>query len=91
MAARAPEGIEFWMGDSRGHWEGDTLIVNVTDQQRQDLVDMAGNFHSEAMQLVEALHDARSQHDRLPGYGDAIPRSSRGRGPCGWRSTGTWR
>lgn len=50
-----PEGIEFWMGDSRGHWEGDTLVVNVTDHNDKTWFDMAGNFHSEAMQLVERL------------------------------------
>jgi hypothetical protein len=51
--SKGPEGIEFWMGDSRGRWEGDTLIVNVTDHNDKTWFDMAGNFHSEAMQLVE--------------------------------------
>ncbi len=46
-------GIEFWMGDSRGQWEGDTLVVNVRDHNNRTWFDMAGNFHSEAMSLVE--------------------------------------
>ena len=46
-------GIDFWMGDSRGRWEGDTLVVNVTGHNDQTWFDMAGNFHSEAMRLVE--------------------------------------
>lgn len=47
------EGIDFWMGDSRGHWEGDTLVVEVTNHHDQTWFDMAGNFHSDALRLVE--------------------------------------
>lgn len=47
------EGIEFWMGDSRGRWEGDTLVVDVTNHNDRTWFDTAGNFHSEAMKLVE--------------------------------------
>jgi hypothetical protein len=46
-------GIEFWMGDSRGRWEGDTLVVDVKDHNDRTWFDMAGNFHSEALHLVE--------------------------------------
>jgi hypothetical protein len=49
----AHEGIEFWMGDSRGRWEGDTLLVDVTNHNDKTWFDMAGNFHSEALHLVE--------------------------------------
>jgi hypothetical protein len=46
-------GVDFWMGDSRGHWEGDTLVVDVADNNDRTWFDMAGNFHSEALHLVE--------------------------------------
>jgi len=46
-------GIAFWMGDSRGRWEGDTLVVDVTHHNDRTWFDMAGNFHSEALNLVE--------------------------------------
>ena len=51
--SKPAEGIEFWMGDSRGRWEGDTLVVAVTNHNDRTWFDMAGNFHSEAMRLVE--------------------------------------
>jgi hypothetical protein len=48
-----PEGIDWWMGDSRGHWEGDTLVVDVIDFNDQTTFDKAGNYHSEALHVVE--------------------------------------
>jgi hypothetical protein len=49
-----PKGhIDWWMGDSRGHWEGDTLVVDVIDFNDQTWFDRAGNFHSEALHVVE--------------------------------------
>jgi hypothetical protein len=47
------DGIEFWMGDSRGRWEGDTLVVGVTNHNDKTWFDAAGNFHSEQMTLEE--------------------------------------
>ena len=42
-----------WMGDSIGHWEGNTLVIDVTDQIDQTWFDRAGNFHSEALHVAE--------------------------------------
>jgi len=47
------EGIEFWMGDSRGHWEGNTLVVDVIGFTDRTWLDMAGNYHSPDMHVVE--------------------------------------
>jgi hypothetical protein len=44
---------ESWMGWSNGRWEGDTLVVDVTGQNDQTWFDRAGNFHSEALHVVE--------------------------------------
>ena len=43
----------FWMGDSRGHWEGDTLVVDTIHFNDQTWFDKAGNFHSEALHVIE--------------------------------------
>ncbi|HEX6996349.1 MAG TPA: hypothetical protein VF339_19620 [Gammaproteobacteria bacterium] len=49
-----PKGpFGFWLGDSRGHWEGDTLVVDVVDFNDKTWLDRAGNFHSDAMRVVE--------------------------------------
>jgi hypothetical protein len=42
-----------WMGWSNGHWEGDTLVVVVTDQNDKTWFDRAGDFHSDALKVTE--------------------------------------
>jgi len=44
---------DWWLGDSRGHWEGDTLVVDVKDFNDKTWLDRAGNFHSDALHVVE--------------------------------------
>ncbi len=48
-----PDAIRLFEGDSRGHWEGDTLVVDVTNQNEATWFDMAGNFHSDALHVIE--------------------------------------
>ena len=46
-------GVESWMGHSRGRWDGEVFVVDVTDQNDRTWLDSAGNFHSAAMQVTE--------------------------------------
>jgi hypothetical protein len=48
-----PADIDTWMGDSRGHWDGDTLVVDVARYNDKTWFDMAGDFHSDALHVVE--------------------------------------
>lgn len=50
-----PEEVEanFWLGDSRGHWEGDTLVVDVTYHNDETWLDRAGNYHSDELHVIE--------------------------------------
>jgi hypothetical protein len=45
--------VDSWMGWSKGHWEGDTLVVDVTGFNDQSWFDRAGDFHSDALHVVE--------------------------------------
>lgn len=47
------EPNELWLGDSRAKWEGDTLVVDVTDFTDETWLDRAGNFHSDVLHVVE--------------------------------------
>ena len=51
-----------WMGLSRGRWDGDTLVVDVTDFNDQTWFDRAGNFHSDALHVVERYTPISADH-----------------------------
>jgi hypothetical protein len=58
-----PEGpIDWWMGDSRGRWDGSTLVVDVIHFNDQTWFDRAGNFHSEALHVVERYTPTGRDH-----------------------------
>jgi hypothetical protein len=48
-----PSGVRQWLGDSRGRWEGDTLVVDVRHFTDRTWFDRSGNFHSAALHVVE--------------------------------------
>jgi hypothetical protein len=52
-----------WMGDSIGHWEGDTLVVDSLGFNEKTWLDYNGHPHSEAMHIVELIR--RPGHDTL--------------------------
>jgi hypothetical protein len=47
------DDIAFWMGDSRGRWEGDTFVVDVADLEPAPWLDAYGDFHSDQLHVVE--------------------------------------
>ena len=62
--------IELWMGDSRGHWEGNTLVVDATNFTDKTWVvgEIAGDgpsnnaFHSPALHLQERFTLVDANH-----------------------------
>lgn len=48
-----PPSAPSWMGQSVGHWEDDTLVVQVTGFNGRTWLDRAGNFHSDALIVTE--------------------------------------
>ena len=48
-----PAQVDAWMGQSVGHWEGDTFVVEVSGLHDGTWFDRAGNHHSAAMKVTE--------------------------------------
>ena len=48
-----------WMGWSNGRWEGDTLVVDTRASTYLTWFDRAGNFHSDALHVVERFTPAQ--------------------------------
>ncbi|MCP5056203.1 MAG: hypothetical protein GY937_05685 [bacterium] len=53
MEDPGPAPIDSWMGQSTGTWEGETLVIETTGQNDQTWLDRSGNFHSEALRVIE--------------------------------------
>jgi hypothetical protein len=48
-----PAPLHLFMGDSRGRWEGNTLVVDVTNLKDLMWLDHVGNFYSESVHVIE--------------------------------------
>jgi hypothetical protein len=63
MKDPGPPPVDAWMGQSVGRWEGDTLVVDVTGFNEETWFDRSGNFHSDALHVVERY--TRSSPDAI--------------------------
>jgi hypothetical protein len=52
---RLPAGVKLHNGDSIGHWDGNTLVIDTTNLNDWSWFDSKGSFHTDAMTLVERL------------------------------------
>jgi hypothetical protein len=52
-----------WMGDSVGHWENDTLVVDTVGFNDKTWLDRIGHPHTSALHLIERIR--RPDHDTL--------------------------
>ena len=53
MSKHQEPPVDSWMGWSNGHWEGDTLVIEVTGNNDQTWFDRAGNYHSDQLKVTE--------------------------------------
>ena len=47
------QNVKLWMGNSRGSWDGNTLVVDVTNLNAKNWLDQVGNFFSDNVHVVE--------------------------------------
>jgi len=48
-----PAPVDSWMGQSVGHWDGNTLVVDAKGFNDLSWLDRSGNFHTDALHVVE--------------------------------------
>ena len=49
------KNIALWMGDSRARWDGDSLVIETTNQTDRTWFDVVGDFHSADMRVTERI------------------------------------
>ena len=51
-----------WMGHSRGTWDGETLVIDVTSQVPETWFDRSGNYHSNSIRVEERYTATGENH-----------------------------
>jgi hypothetical protein len=57
-------GMKLWSGDSRGHWEGTTLVVDTTSNNAKGRLSRAGDFSSDKVHYLERFKFTDGDHFR---------------------------
>jgi hypothetical protein len=81
-----PASIKLFQGDSVGRWDGQTLVVDTTNQNDRTWLDTTGNIHSDAIHVVERFTLADANTIR---YEAVIDDAKTFTGP--WKVTETFR
>lgn len=56
------QNVKLWMGDSRGRWEGNTLVVDVANNTDQTWFQIVGSVHSDELRIVERWTPVSPDH-----------------------------
>ena len=62
MSAPTEPPADSWMGWSHGSWDGDTLVIDSRGFVGYTWFDRAGNYHSDALHVVERLTPVSPYH-----------------------------
>jgi hypothetical protein len=52
---RLARNVRLWLGDARGRWEGNTLVVETTNHNGRAWLDRRGTFYTDAATVTERL------------------------------------
>jgi hypothetical protein len=50
---RVAQSVRLWLGDSRGRWEGNTLVIETTNHNGRVFLDRRGTFYTDTAKVTE--------------------------------------